>query len=144
MIPLEQSFSRGADLFGLLQLAGRDSSLELLQRLTRPLHRLPTHRLLVAATFVGIDDDHPHALDPRRDFLCPGARRFGLLPRRDPNRAIDPLGFVDGGQPAAQPPVATSLEADQVAMATIGDYFKIILSDHTSITDEDQGVESES
>src|SRR6516164_5646329 len=63
VIPLQQPFCRSTDLLGLLQLPGGHAPLELLQRLTRPLHRLVTHGLLVRAAFVGIDDDHPHARD---------------------------------------------------------------------------------
>src|SRR6516162_10841107 len=88
VIPLQQALGRGTDLLGLLQLAGRDPFPELLQRLTGPLHRPLTHGLLVTATLIGVDDDDPHALDPRRDFLGAGAGRIGLLSRRDPDRAI--------------------------------------------------------
>ena len=47
--PLQQPLGRGADLLGLLQLAGRYAQLQFLQRLARPLHRLHPHRLLIGA-----------------------------------------------------------------------------------------------
>ena len=70
-------------------------------------------------------------------------RRIGLLPRRNPDRAIDPLGLVDRPQPAVQFPVPPPLETDQIAMTTRRDHLQIILSDHASIADEDQPVEPE-
>src|SRR5215471_11402387 len=118
VIPLEQALGRGTDLLGLLQLAGRDPFPELLQRLSGPLHRPLTHGLLIAATLIRIDDDDPHTLDRRRNFLGSGAGRIGLLPRRDPHWAIDPLGLIDGLQPAAQLPVPPPLETDQITMTT--------------------------
>ena len=48
MAPLQQPLGHGADLLGLLQLAGRYAQLQFLQRLPRPLHRLHPHGLLVA------------------------------------------------------------------------------------------------
>ena len=144
MAPLQQPLGRGADLLGLLQLAGRYAQLQFLQRLPRPLHRLHPHGLLVGAALVGIDDDHPHAGDPRGNFLSPGARRIDLLSRRDPHRAIDPLGLINGGQPLIQLFVPPPLQAHQIAVIPRGDRIKIITSDHTSIADEDQAVEPES
>ena len=144
MAPLQQPLGRGADLLGLLQLAGRYAPLQFLQRLPRPLHRLHPHRLLRGAALVGIDDDHPHAGDPRRDLLSPGARRIGLLPRRDPHRAIDPFGLVDGGQPPVQLFIPPPLQAHQIAVIPRGDRIEIITCDHSSIADEDQAVEPES
>jgi hypothetical protein len=43
-------FHSGSDLLKLLQGAGVDTPLELLQLLVRPLHRVPALRLLVWAT----------------------------------------------------------------------------------------------
>src|SRR5208337_2859620 len=144
MAPLQQPLGRGADLLGLLQLAGRYAQLQFLQRLARPLHRLYPHRLLIGAPLVGIDDDHPHAGDSRGDPLRPGARRIDLLSRRDPYRAIDPLGLVDGSQPLIQLSVPPPLQAHQIAGIPRSDRIEIIPSDHTSLADEDQAVERES
>src|SRR5208337_1511122 len=126
MAPLQQPLGRGADLLGLLQLAGRYAQPQFLQRLPRPLHRLHPHGLLVGAALVGIDDDHPHAGDPRGNFLSPGARRIDLLSRSDPHRAIDPLGLINGGQPLIQLFVPPPLQAHQIAVIPRGDRIEII------------------
>src|SRR5258708_3899675 len=144
MIPLEKPLRRGTNLLWLLELPGRHAPFELLQRQPRPLHRLLAHRLLVLAALLGIDDDHPHTRDSRRDFLRSRSWWIGLLLRCDSHWAVDPLGLVDRLQPSIELLVPPPLQPYQIAMAARGYRFKIITGDHASIADEDEALEPKS
>ena len=78
------------------------------------------------------------------DFLGAGARRVGLpFPGIDAAGTVDPLGLVDGVEPAVELGVAPPLDPDQKAMLVFGDRLNVLIGDHAPIADEDEPAELE-
>jgi glyoxylase-like metal-dependent hydrolase (beta-lactamase superfamily II) len=78
VIFLHDPLDGSADLLGPLQVARGDPLLELLQLLARPLHGLLALRLLVAAAFLGVDDEDAQVGTSRGDYLGAGAKGIGV------------------------------------------------------------------
>jgi hypothetical protein len=61
---LHDPFGVRPDLGRIEQRARLHAFLELLQLLEHPSHRTLSHRLLLQAPFIGIDDEYPYPLFP--------------------------------------------------------------------------------
>jgi hypothetical protein len=144
VISLHDPLGGRTDLLRPLQVARGDSLFELLQFLTCSFHRLFTLRLLIAATLVGVDHDHPQVGISRGNFLGSGARRVGLsFPSVGAAGAVDPLRVVDGVEPTVEFGVTPPLDPDEVSMLILRDRLDVRVGDHPPVADEDEPTELE-
>ena len=127
---------RCADLFWRGELPFRDASPHAFQLDAGPLHRLLAFALLVGATLVGVDHEHPLPGIVAGHFLHARPRRIGALSGVHTHRAINPLTIVQGLQPAVQSRIPATLQPNQIAVPAFLKRSQIVLADHPPVPHE--------